>query len=180
MKKETVYHYPSLDSFKFSGVIPNDGERKLRVQITYDELIWSGIVERDCLHVDAGHGKETIYFADRIKELRNQHGRLYFLCPYCAERVRKLYLYQGSFQCRSCAGLVYPSQYYDTFDRARNKMVALYKKIDPDGEYTAANVLEARVDPPCPDWMSFEEYIKILFEISKLYKDCIGCMFKHV
>ncbi len=46
----------------------------------------------------------------------------YFLCPFCYERCRKLYLTRNGFQCRKCARLHYPSQQDGKLDVARWKV----------------------------------------------------------
>lgn len=49
----------------------------------------------------------------KLSRINNGFGgnpRTFFICPLCEKRVRKIYLRWGSFRCRECAKLNYPSQ----------------------------------------------------------------------
>lgn len=47
--------------------------------------------------------------------------RHWILCPRCNKRRIRIYWFRGSYQCRSCTGLLYRSQSYDKLRQATHQ-----------------------------------------------------------
>ena len=71
----------------------------------------------------------------------------FFLCPWCGERVRYLYLYGWTFQCRKCARLNYRSQ-----QETRDCMTYYYKGMALARRHLAVN------EDFLPDGFTFDHY----------------------
>ncbi len=55
--------------------------------------------------------------------------RRWFKCPCCSRRCSVLYLLGGVFACRECQGLVYCTQYEDTFQRRVSRALKIKEKL---------------------------------------------------
>lgn len=97
-------------------------------------------------------------------QVPNNYGgrRLYFCCPFCGERVRKLYLYDRLFRCRKCARLNYPSQQVTKgCDHAYLKMRKAVKPLDPEAVNLSPHEL-SQYRPERPKNMRHNTYYKLL------------------
>jgi len=60
-------------------------------------------------------------------------GRLWFACPGCGRRAAVLYLAWGSFACRQCFDLAYPSQRESPGFRAATRASKIRRKLGSSG-----------------------------------------------
>lgn len=120
VKKSSTGYYPRIDSFWFNKIIPIMNEKEIEQKES--DMEWSNgariktIIFQDKIIVNYGYRtndydewkyvNEEIYFS---KTSNNYGGnRLYFICPYCHNSFRFLYIRNGYFRCRNCNKLNYP------------------------------------------------------------------------
>lgn len=91
-KKDSVTKYRKIDSYSIredTGIVYIEDLDSLTMR-----TMGGPMVEVSIEHVPLNYGGF----------------RTYFVCPHCFERARFLYMVPGSFKCRKCANLNYPSQ----------------------------------------------------------------------
>jgi len=82
--------------------------------------------------------------------------RVWFLCPRCGARARKLYLSTANFLCRRCCDLPYASQQETPLDRAYRKASKLRRRL----EESSGLGDKIRPKPKGMHWRTFEKLRK--------------------
>lgn len=164
-KHESVAQCISIDSFDFNkcygqGHFPYHGTAGEHIILTVE----ADKVTLTYPIVGAAHNTTQELYFDTIP---NQYGgeRVYFLCPLCSQRVRKLYLYHALFRCRKCAGLNYPSQQVTKGCYAAYlKMKKAAVKLDPRAATMNPHEL-TRLKPQKKKGMHYDTYFKLLMAL---------------
>lgn len=168
---ESTERFLSLDSYQFNTAL-NSG--KLPIKCGNDTFIITVDSEKVTLifHIsgEPENTEQTLYF-DTVP---NNYGgiRGYFLCPFCGERIRKVYLYKGLFQCRRCAKLNYPSQQVTKgMDAAALKMEKAVMAICPEAAKMSPHDL-TYLHPDKPKGMHYDTYyrrLKVFYQARNAY-----------
>lgn len=164
MAKLTTNQCVCLDIKNLKSFIPEDGEPERRIKLLFDDKYCKACVTHEEMCIQT-LPHETVIVFDSSKLLASGVRKLYFLCPYCAGRVEKLYFRNG-FKCRKCANLIYPQQALSKCDLPRYRMLKLYKKLAPASNYDATNIMYAHI-PPHPKHMRTDEYYKTVLDFLK-------------
>jgi hypothetical protein len=92
--------------------------------------------------------------------------RIWFICPECGERVRKLYLKGGMFKCRSCQNLNYIIQQEDKKDYAMrsidHKIYKIQDKLKVKRDINNTYYVQK------PKGMHYKTYEKLTMQLRKL------------
>ena len=93
--------------------------------------------------------------------------RVWFICPDCGERVRKLYLRGGVFRCRSCQNLNYIIQQEDKRDYVMrsidHKMYKIQDRLKTKRERDNIFCIEK------PKGMHYKIYNELMEQLRNLY-----------
>ena len=131
-RRPLVEHHPALDLRQVlkAGI---DGRVRVEWQPDHGHPLAEAIIqiELQMLEIDWGH-LDGIYEHVRLPYdfERAEVGaprEVWFLCPGCEERRRKLHLYLGVWKCRKCHSMGHSTQYitkYDQLTEERHRLQA--------------------------------------------------------
>ena len=160
-----------VDSVAFSNHIKYDKyamyKDRIDVPVGYTHIRYFPQTRNAYLYEN---GKYKYLELARVKNIDEYSQRVYFICPYCWNRVRYLYRNRnGQHMCRKCSKLNYKCQQVNGMDKLRLKMERIVeKKLG----YTAwgqdyDQVVDIRIIKK-PPYMRWNKYSELLQEFRKL------------
>ena len=92
---------------------------------------------------------------------------IYFQCPRCGRRCRKLFLVDHLLKCQKCSGLLYASQLERPEDRNLRRVLKLSAQL---GMKSALDELIVR-----PKHMRTDKFYRLLRELRKAWREKARC-----
>ena len=133
-RRPLVEHHPSLD---LRQVLKAGIDARVRVewQPDHGHPLAEAIIqiELQTLELDWGHFDGPYEHVRLPYDFeRPKFGaprEVWFLCPGCGERRRKMHLYLGAWKCRRCHGMVHATQYITKYDRLLEEKSGLQAEV---------------------------------------------------